>query len=69
VLRLYEADGKEATAVLRFFRPPAVAWLADLNEQRIAGGPAARIDGTAVSVPVGPHAVATLIVEFTGGKS
>jgi alpha-mannosidase len=31
VLRLYEADGKEATAVLRFFRPPAAAWLADLN--------------------------------------
>ena len=69
VLRLYEADGKEATAVLRFFRAPAAAWLADLNEQRISSGPAVRVDGAAVSAPIAPHTVATLIVEFPGGKS
>ncbi len=69
VLRLYEADGKEATAVLRFFRAPAAAWLADLNEQRIASGPVVRVDGATVSAPLAPHTVATLIVEFAGGAS
>ena len=64
VLRLHEADGKEATAVLRFFEPPAAAWLADLNERRLEGGPSVRIDGPAVSVVVAPHSLATLVVEF-----
>jgi alpha-mannosidase len=64
ILRLHEADGKEATAVLRFFEPPAAAWLADLNERRLEGGPSVRIDGPAVSVAVAPHSLATLVVEF-----
>jgi alpha-mannosidase len=64
VLRLHEADGKEATAVLRFFRAPAAAWLADLNERRLEGGPSVRIDGPAVSTAVAPHSLVTLIVEF-----
>lgn len=69
VLRLYEADGKEAVAVLRFAAAPSDAWLADLNERRLASGPAVRLDGNAVSVPVAPHAVATLVVEFAGHKA
>lgn len=69
VLRLYEVDGKEATAALRFFRPPAAAWLADLNEQRLAAAPAVRVEGRTVSAPVAPHAVVTLVVEFAGGKA
>jgi alpha-mannosidase len=69
VARLYEADGKEAIAVLRFFRAPAAAWLADLNERRLEAGPEVRVDGTSVSVAVAPHTVATLVVEFPGGKA
>jgi alpha-mannosidase len=69
VLRLCETDGKEAIAVLRFFRAPSAAWLSDLNECRLEVGPAVRVDGPAVSVPVAPHTVATLVVEFAGDVS
>ena len=69
VLRLHEADGKNATAVVRFFSEPTAAWLADLHENRLEAGPAVRIDGRSVAVPVGPHAVATLVVEFAGAAS
>jgi alpha-mannosidase len=68
VLRLFEADGKEAIVVLRFFKAPVAAWLADLNEHRLENGPSVRIDGAAVTVPVAPHSVATLVVEFPAVK-
>jgi alpha-mannosidase len=69
VLRLLEADGREAIAVLRFCRAPDAAWLADLNEHRLEGGPSVRVDGPGVTVPVAPHSVATLVVEFPAGKA
>ncbi len=69
VLRLLEADGKEAIAVLRFCRAPVAAWFADLNEHRLENGPSVRIDGPAVTVPVAPHSVATLVVEFPPAKA
>jgi alpha-mannosidase len=69
VLRLHEADGKEATAVLRFFKAPTAAWLADLNEHRLEAGASVRIDGPAVSVAVAPHSVVTLVVEFPGATA
>jgi alpha-mannosidase len=69
VARLYEADGKEATATLRFFTPPAAAWIADLHENRLAGAPAVRVEGSSVSVPVTPHGLVTLVVDFGGAKA
>jgi len=69
VLRICELDGKEAIAVLRFFRAPAEAWLSDLNEHRLEAGPSVRVDGSAVTVPVAPHSVGTLIVEFAGERT
>jgi alpha-mannosidase len=69
VLRLHEADGKEATAVLRFFEAPAAAWLADLNEHRLEAGASVRIDGPVVSVAVAPYSVVTLVVEFPGAAA
>jgi alpha-mannosidase len=69
VVRLHEADGKDAIAVLRLPAAPAAAWLADLNEHRLARAPAVRIDGTVLRVPVSPHALATLVVEFAGEGS
>ena len=66
VLRLSEIDGREAIAAVRTFQAPTAAWLCDLNERRLEAGPAVRLDGTTVTVPVAPHTVATLAVEFGG---
>jgi alpha-mannosidase len=68
VVRLYETDGKQTTAVIKVSRAPSAAWLADINENRLAGAPAVRRAGGTLSVDVEAATIATLVLEFEEAK-
>ena len=61
VLRLYESQGKKATARLRFFRPPQEVHRADIMEKsqgRI------KTRGKQVEVKIAANEIVTLLVKF-----
>ncbi len=65
ILRVFEIEGKETCAWLRFGRPVTAARLLDLNERPVAN-PAndLYVDGERVNLVVGPNRVATLEIGF-----
>jgi alpha-mannosidase len=60
VLRLHEAEGKEAEVTVRFPFPVEAAWSANLMEDR---GDPLPVEGSTVRLPIGPHQLQTLLVE------
>jgi alpha-mannosidase len=66
LVRLYETEGRAATATLKLFCSPSDAWLADLNENRIADAARPVLSKDTVTVELSPHTVVTLVVQFSG---
>jgi hypothetical protein len=60
VVRLYEVDGLEARAVLRFDRPVKHAAWVDVHEQPLAGAPSVQVENQSVIFQVEPHRVCSL---------
>jgi alpha-mannosidase len=63
VLRLYETAGKDATAVIKFSKPVAAAFVSDIleNEKNKLGVAA---PGTSISLPVAHNEIVTLRLNF-----
>jgi alpha-mannosidase len=66
LVRLYETEGRAARAALRLFCTPSDAWLADLNEIRMADAARPVITKDTVTVELSPYTVVTLVLQFDG---
>ena len=67
IVRVYETEGQETGATLRFFRPVVAARVLDVNERPLPDpANAPRVDGEQVTLAVGPNRVATLEVTLQG---
>jgi alpha-mannosidase len=65
IVRVYETEGRETGASLRFLQPVVAARLLDVNERPLPDpANAPRVSGEHVSLVVGPNRVATLEVTF-----
>jgi alpha-mannosidase len=65
IVRLYETDGKTATAVLSFSRTPRSACETDMLEwDKYVAPKSFLIEGTKVKVQVSRHEIKTLRVKF-----
>jgi alpha-mannosidase len=64
VVRLYETEGQDTTAMLRFWRPVASAQWLDVNEKPLSGAGDIAIEGAQVAFPIAAAHVATLQVTF-----
>jgi alpha-mannosidase len=60
IVRVYETEGQDTTALLRFWRPVTAARLVDVNENPLDGDLA--IEDAQVAFPVGAARVATVAV-------
>ncbi len=65
IVRVYETEGRETCAVLRFLRPITQARLLDVNERPLPEDVnTPHVDGQRVTMVVGPYRVATLEMTF-----
>ena len=63
IVRLYEADGKDTQAVLKFDRPVKSAVMTDILERSIPDG-GCRAEGSEAAVPLPANTVRTVLVTF-----
>ena len=63
IVRLYEADGKDAEAVLTFDRQVKSAAMADVLERGVPGGEC-RPEGCEVTARIPAYSIRTILVSF-----
>jgi len=64
VIRLYETDGNDTSAVISFYKPPKRAYFADINEKQKDGDSSVNIVNNLICFPVKAYNMETLVVEF-----
>lgn len=64
IIRLYETEGVQTRAVLKFAREVSAAVLVDLNERAFPGDHPVAVAGCSVTVGLEPFTVTTLCIEF-----
>ncbi|SDX67632.1 alpha-mannosidase [Paenibacillus sp. CF384] len=64
IIRMYETDGKSATASFKLFKGAVRAYAVDVNENLIPGDSSVTLAGDTLNVDVSPYSLAAVRIDF-----